>query len=54
MKEYENKLIVEIEAIKESFTKLTDNIIKDVNRQNKIMARSDKRQKQEKYQRKYL
>lgn len=47
MKEYENKLIVEIEAIKESFTKLTDNIIKDVNRQNKIMARSDKRQKQE-------
>ncbi|WP_440876836.1 HD-GYP domain-containing protein [Thalassotalea sp. PLHSN55] len=47
MKEYENKLIVEIETIKESFTKLTDNIIKDVNRQNKIMARSDKRQKQE-------
>lgn len=47
MKEYENKIIVEIEAIKESFTKFTDNIIKDVNRQNKIMARSDKRQKQE-------
>lgn len=47
MNGYENKLIVEIETIKESFIKITDNIIKDVNRQNKIMARSDKRQKQE-------
>lgn len=47
MKEHENKFILEIEALKELFIKTTDNIIKDVKRQNKIMVRSDKRQKKE-------
>jgi HD-GYP domain-containing protein (c-di-GMP phosphodiesterase class II) len=47
MQEHENKLIAEIEALKESFEKTTDKLIKDVRRQDKIMARSDKRQQQE-------
>ena len=47
MQEYENRLIVEIEALRERFNKMTDKLIKDVRRQEKIMARSDKRQKRE-------
>lgn len=43
----ENKLILEIETLKSEFSKTTDKLIKDVRRQDKIMARSDKRQKQE-------
>lgn len=43
----ENKLIAEIQALKEGFVKTTDKLIKDVRRQDKIMARSDKRQQQE-------
>ena len=43
----ENKLIGEIEALQDSFTKTTNKLIKDVKRQDKIMARSDKRQKQD-------
>ncbi len=47
MQTHENKLIAEIKALKEEFINTTDKLIKDVKRQDKIMARSDKRQKQE-------
>ena len=47
MKEHENKLITEIEELKESFAKTIEKLAKDVRRQEKIMARSDKRQQQE-------
>jgi len=43
----DNKLVDELESLKISFTKTADKIIKDINRQDKIMARSDKRQRQE-------
>jgi HD-GYP domain-containing protein (c-di-GMP phosphodiesterase class II) len=43
----ENKLINEIEELKLSFIKTTDKLVKDIHRQDKIMARSDKRQRQE-------
>jgi HD-GYP domain-containing protein (c-di-GMP phosphodiesterase class II) len=42
-----NPLIIELETLKNEFAKTTDKIIKDINRQDKIMSRSDKRQKQE-------
>ncbi len=44
---HDNKLIAEIEELKREFEKTTDKLIKDVRRQDKIMARSDKRQQQE-------
>ena len=44
---YENKLIAEIETLKNDFINTTDKLIKDVKRQDKIMVRSDKRQQQE-------
>jgi len=47
METHENKLIVEIEALREAFFKTTDKLIKDVKRQDKIMSRSDKRQQKE-------
>jgi HD-GYP domain-containing protein (c-di-GMP phosphodiesterase class II) len=47
MQAHENKLIAEIEELQRSFAKTTDNLIKDVRRQDKIMQRSDKRQQQE-------
>jgi len=47
MSTHENKLISEIEALQEEFNKTTSKLIKDVKRQDKIMARSDKRQRQE-------
>jgi response regulator RpfG family c-di-GMP phosphodiesterase len=43
----ENKLILEIEALKDNFEKTINKLIKDVHRQEKIMARSDKRQREE-------
>ena len=43
----ENKLIGEVEELKESFDVTIDKLIKDIKRQDKIMARSDKRQRQE-------
>lgn len=43
----ENKLILEIKSLQEEFEKTTNRLIKDVQRQDKIMLRSDKRQKQE-------
>ncbi len=43
----EAKLINELEALKAHFSSTTDKIIKDLRRQNKIMERSDKRQRQE-------
>jgi HD-GYP domain-containing protein (c-di-GMP phosphodiesterase class II) len=43
----ENKLILEIEALQSQFDKTITKLIKDVKRQEKIMERSDKRQKQE-------
>jgi len=42
-----NPMIIELETLKSEFAKTTDKIIKDINRQDKIMSRSDKRQKQE-------
>ena len=43
----ENKLIEEVEDLKENFGKTIDKLIKDIKRQDKIMSRSDKRQRQE-------
>ena len=43
----ENKLIVELEHLQNEFTKTTNKLIKDVKRQDKIMYRADKRQRQE-------
>lgn len=42
-----DKLITELEELQESFAKTTQKIIRDINRQHKIMERSDKRQRQE-------
>lgn len=42
-----NKLVVEVEDLKQSFIKTADKLVKDIKRQEKIMARSDKRQRQE-------
>jgi len=47
METNENKLISEIENLKLEFLKTTDKLTKDIRRQNKIMFRSDKRQRQE-------
>ncbi len=47
MATHENKLVEEIEVLKKNFMKTADNLIKDVRRQDKIMERSDKRQKKE-------
>jgi len=47
MADYENKLIAEIESLQENFNLITSKLIKDVKRQDKIMARSDKRQQKE-------
>ena len=47
MEEHQNKLITEIEVLREEFIKTTDKLIKDVKRQDKIMLRSDKRQQHE-------
>jgi response regulator RpfG family c-di-GMP phosphodiesterase len=46
-KEYDNKHVQEIEDIQDLFLKTTDKLIKDLRRQDKIMLRSDKRQKKE-------
>jgi HD-GYP domain-containing protein (c-di-GMP phosphodiesterase class II) len=43
----DNKLINEIEELRESFSRTTEKLVKDIRRQDKIMARSDKRQRQE-------
>lgn len=43
----ESKLIVEVEALKENFAKTINKLIKDIQRQEKIMLRSDKRQREE-------
>lgn len=42
-----NKLVDEVEELRESFIKTTEKLVKDIKRQEKIMARSDKRQRQE-------
>ena len=47
MDSHDNKLITEINALREEFIKTTEKLIKDVKRQDKIMARSDKRQQKE-------
>ena len=43
----ESKLICEIESLQENFTQTTQKLIKDIKRHDKIMMRSDKRQRQE-------
>jgi len=47
MDTHENKLISEIESLQKQFLSTTDKLVKDVKRQDKIMARSDKRQQRE-------
>ena len=47
MSEGDSVLIHEIEELQSSFDKTTKKLIKDIKRQNKIMTRSDKRQKRE-------
>jgi response regulator RpfG family c-di-GMP phosphodiesterase len=47
MSESDNPLIAEIESLKREFLQMSDKMIKDIQRNDKIMARSDKRQKQE-------
>jgi len=47
MKIQENKLLSEIETLKVNFEKTINKLIKDVHRQEKIMVRSDKRQRKE-------
>ena len=43
----ENRIISEIEALQTNFDTVTSKLIKEVKRQDKIMTRSDKRQKEE-------
>ncbi len=43
----ENKLVNEIKELQKNFKQMSDKLIKDIHRQNKIMERSDKRQQQE-------
>ncbi|KEA64668.1 RESPONSE REGULATOR PROTEIN-CheY-like nd an HD-GYP domain [Marinobacterium lacunae] len=43
----DDKLIEELEGLRERFNRTTDRIVKDIGRQKKIMERSDKRQRQE-------
>jgi len=47
MHSHDNKLIAEIEAFKEEYINISDKLIKEIRRQDKIMARSDKRQQKE-------
>ncbi|MDC0932464.1 hypothetical protein OAR97_01325 [Arcobacteraceae bacterium] len=44
---HENKLINEIEELRTNFHVMTEKLVKDIKRQDKIMLRSDKRQRQE-------
>ena len=44
---HEDKLIAELELLKDSFNKTVDKIEKDIRRKDKIMERSDKRQQKE-------
>ena len=43
----ESKLVQEIEHLSQEFNNTTAKLIKDIKRHDKIMARSDKRQRQE-------
>jgi hypothetical protein len=43
----ENKLINEIESVQNHFDKLMKKLVKDIQRQDKIMLRADRRQKEE-------
>jgi len=47
MNSHENKLISEIEELRFNFHEMTEKLVKDIKRQDKIMIRSDKRQRQE-------
>jgi HD-GYP domain-containing protein (c-di-GMP phosphodiesterase class II) len=47
MTEYDNKFIADIDEFKNNFVKTIDKLVKDLKRQEKIMLRSDKRQRQE-------
>lgn len=47
MSKPESKLVAEIESLKEVFSKTTDKLIKDINRHDKIMARTDRDQLRE-------
>lgn len=45
--ESDNRLIRELEQLKDNFSRTTDKLIKDIKRHEKIMTRSDKRQQVE-------
>lgn len=47
MSDSENTLVLEVKALQASFLKTSDKLIKDLTRQNKIMYRSDQRQRKE-------
>ena len=47
MQTHKNKLIAEIESLREEYNKTTEKLIKDIGRQDKIMFRSDQRQQRE-------
>ncbi|MEA3315749.1 MAG: HD domain-containing phosphohydrolase [Campylobacterota bacterium] len=47
MSNKDDKLIIELEELQQNFVSTSNKIIKDIKRQNKIMSRSDKRQKKE-------
>ena len=47
MNVHENKIINEIEELRSNFHVMTEKLVKDIKRQDKIMYRSDKRQRQE-------
>jgi len=42
-----NKLVDELQVLQENFTVTNNKLVKDIKRHEKIMARSDKRQRQE-------
>ena len=43
----DNKLVLEIESLKETFSNITDKLVKDIKRQDKILARTDRDQMRE-------
>ena len=47
MEANQNPLIEELQSLRASFDKTTEKLIKDIQRHEKIMAKSDKRQQQE-------
>ena len=47
MQNYENKLVADIEISRDKYIEMTNKLVRDIKRQDKIMIRSDKRQRKE-------